>query len=104
MYGTVARMHCKPGGLAWVRAWMEAQSGRRTMGGWVSTTVYQSDEDPNVVWIAVAFESREAYHANAATPIQDQLYHQMLTGLESPPEWHDGEILSAMHKSDVAGT
>jgi hypothetical protein len=94
MYGTVARMHCKPGGLEWVRAWVDVQSHRDTMKGWVQTTLYAADSEPNVVWVTVLFESKEAYFANANTPIQDQLYHQMLSGLEEPPEWHDGEVIS----------
>lgn len=93
MYGTVATLHCKPGGEEWVRAWMDVQT-QRPMAGWVSTTVYRSDADPQLLWIAVVFESREAYNANAATPVQDHLYHQMLSGLEEPPVWHDGEIVS----------
>jgi len=93
MYGTIATLRCKPGGEQWVRAWMDVQS-QRPMEGWVSTTIYRSDSDPQLLWIAVAFESREAYHANAATPVQDHLYHQMLSGLEEPPVWHDGEIIS----------
>jgi hypothetical protein len=72
---------------------MDVQS-QRPMEGWVSTTIYRSDSDPQLLWIAVAFDSREAYHANAATPVQDHLYHQMLSGLEEPPVWHDGEIIS----------
>lgn len=93
MYGTVARLRCKPGGVEWVRAWMEVQS-KRDMTGWVSTTLFAADTEPNEVWITVLFDSKEAYFANANTPIQDQLYHQMLTGLEEPPEWHDGTVLA----------
>lgn len=99
MYGTVARLHCKPGGIEWVRAWMEVQS-KRAMTGWVSTTLFEADAEPNVVWITVLFESKEAYFANANTPIQDQLYHQMLTGLEEPPQWHDGTVLSHLTASE----
>ena len=101
MYGTVARMRCKPGGQEWIRAWIDVQN-QRGMAGWVSTTMYQSEADPTVVWTAVVLESREAYFANASTPIQDQLYHQMLSGLEEPPEWHDGEIVSHMTAQELA--
>jgi hypothetical protein len=101
MFGTVARFHCKPGGQEWVRAWMEVQS-KREMAGWVATTMYQSDEDPTVVWMNVIFESRESYFANANTPVQDHLYHQMLTGLESPPEWHDGDVVLHVTAQEIA--
>ena len=101
MFGTVARLHCKPGGIEWVRAWVDVQS-KRGMIGWVSTTLFQAEADPNVIWLTVLFESREAYFANADTPVQDQLYHQMLTGLLSPPEWHDGTVISHLESQDAA--
>ena len=93
MYGTIATLRCKPQGEEWVRAWVDVQT-RRPMAGWISTTIFRSDEEPNLLWMTVVFESREAYHANASTPVQDHLYHQMLSGLEEPPEWHDGDIIS----------
>lgn len=99
MFGTVARLRCKPGGVEWVRAWFDVQS-RRPMRGWVATTLFAADDDPQTVWVSVLFESREAYVANAETPVQDQLYHQMLSGLESPPEWHDGSVIS--HRTAAA--
>jgi len=104
VYGTIATLRCKPGGEEWVRAWMDVQTRRESMAGWVSTTIYKSDADPLQLWIAVVFESREAYHANAATPTQDHLYHQMLSGLEEPPVWHDGEIVSHMTAAERAAS
>ncbi|MCC6236711.1 MAG: hypothetical protein IT299_03960 [Dehalococcoidia bacterium] len=101
MYGTVARLRCKPGGLDWVRAWLDVQS-KRGMVGWVSTTLFASEADPTIVWVSVIFESKEAYVANANTPVQDQLYHQMLSGLEEPPDWHDGDVISHLTAQDVA--
>lgn len=99
-YGTVARLLCKSGGVDWVRAWFEVQV-RRDMVGWVSTTLFATDGAPNELWVSVLFESREAYFANAGTPVQDRLYHQMLTGLEAPPEWHDGEVISHLTVQDI---
>ncbi|MSP22741.1 MAG: hypothetical protein EXR66_06960 [Dehalococcoidia bacterium] len=101
MYGTVARLRCKPGGHECVRAWVDVQN-KRGMAGLASTTTYQSDADHSVIWLTVIFENRDAYLANANTPVQDQLYHQMLTGLEEPPEWHDGTVLSHMTSQDIA--
>lgn len=101
MYGTVARLRCKPGGVDWVRAWLEVQS-KRGMAGWVSTTLFASEAEPSIVWVSVIFESKDAYFANANTPVQDQLYHQMLSGLEEPPEWNDGEVISHLTAQDVA--
>ena len=46
-------------------------------------------------YVAVAFESEEAYRNNAATPEQDAWYRRMLEHLEGDPEWHDGEIVQS---------
>lgn len=60
--------------------------------GWISTTFYRTDEDPNVFWMAVVFESRDAYRANAESPGQDARYVRLRSCLEEDPEWHDGGI------------
>jgi heme-degrading monooxygenase HmoA len=92
MYGTVARMKAKPG-----TGELLAELGRQLSDdrppGMVGTWVYQLDADPDEYLLAVAFESREAYKANAASPEQDARYHQMRSLLEADPEWHDGEIV-----------
>ena len=43
--------------------------------------------------MAVTFEDRETYHANAQSPEQDARYRKLLDLLEGEPEWHDGEVL-----------
>jgi hypothetical protein len=53
------------------------------------------DEDPNVYYEAVIFESREAYRAVAGSPEQDARYHKLLELMEAAPEWHDGEVINA---------
>jgi hypothetical protein len=55
--------------------------------------IYQMDKDPNEFYMAVIFESREAYVANANSPEQNQEFMQLMEFLESEPEWHDGEIV-----------
>ena len=100
MYGTIARMRIKPGAEALFDAQMKALGGT-TLGdqGWVSTMIYRSDADPREVWMVVAFESREAYHANAERPNQDMHYRLMRGALEAEPEWHDGEIVAQIPES-----
>jgi quinol monooxygenase YgiN len=92
MYGTVARMKAKPG-----TGELLAELGRQLSDdrppGMVGTWVYQLDADPDEYLLAVAFESREAYRANAASPEQDARYQQMRALLQADPEWHDGEIV-----------
>jgi quinol monooxygenase YgiN len=94
MYGTVARMRIKPGQAEAAQAFMQ-QSESRPVPGAVAVYVYQMDADPNEFYMAVVFESKAAYVANANSPEQDAEYRQTLTFLDGPPEWHDGEIVVA---------
>lgn len=48
MFGTVARMKVKPGGDAMLMAWSRALMGK-AIPGRVSTTVYRSADDPQVM-------------------------------------------------------
>jgi heme-degrading monooxygenase HmoA len=67
----------------------------RQVPGFVTQYVYRSDVDPNEYWLAVVFESKEAYRANAASPAQDITYRRLRELLTDDPEWHDGEIVTA---------
>jgi quinol monooxygenase YgiN len=96
MYGTVARMRVKPG--------MQQQLielGRDFeavhVPGFVANYVYRMDAEPNVYFMAVIFDSKAAYVANANSPEQDARYRKMRALLESDPEWHDGEIVDENH-------
>ena len=92
MYGTVARLRIKPGAEQELMAQFRAYSALR-VAGYQRTYAYRMDTDPNEFYIAVVFDSKESYRANAESPEQDQRYQAMLSLLESAPEWHDGEIL-----------
>jgi quinol monooxygenase YgiN len=92
MYGTVARFRAKPGMADALRELSESYDAERAPG-YVSQTVYQMDDDPNVFYIAVVFESREAYVANAESEDQHERYLEMREMLAGDPEWHDGEII-----------
>jgi len=63
--------------------------------GFVASYSYRMDADSNEYYLAVVFESKEAYWANAQNPEQDARYRQWLPLLEREPEWHDGEIVIA---------
>jgi quinol monooxygenase YgiN len=94
MYGTVARMQIKPG----MEAALEAQQldfDRLKVRGFVSATVYRMDANPNEHYLAVVFESKEAYEANAKDPAQNARYERLRALLTADPEWHDGEIVHA---------
>ena len=92
MYGTVARFRVKPGMLDAMVAWDE-QFAANAPPGYVAHYVYQTDEDANEFFVAVLFESREAYVANADSPEQNDQYVKWRELLEADPEWHDGEIV-----------
>ena len=92
MYGTVARMKAKPG-TGDLLAEMGHQLSDDRPAGIVGTWVYQMDADANEYIMAVAFESREAYRANADSPEQDARYQELRALLEDDPEWNDGEIV-----------
>ena len=51
------------------------------------------DGDPDEYYMAVIFDSREAYVRNAKSPEQNASYQRMIEFLEADPEWHDGEIV-----------
>jgi len=100
MYGTVARMRIKPGMAEAAHAFMQ-QSESRPVPGAVAVYLYQMDADPNEIYMTVVFASKESYRANADSPEQDAEYRQLLSFLDGPPEWHDGEILFAQLSAEA---
>jgi quinol monooxygenase YgiN len=91
MYGTVARMRLKPGAEAQMTELMR-QYETLNIPGQRITYVYRMDNDPNTFMMAVVFDDKASYVANANSPEQNIRYQEMLALLEGPPEWHDGEI------------
>ncbi len=95
MYGTIARLRVNPGMAGQFRQLLQEQAPQFETGrvaGFVASYVYRTDADPNDFFLAVVFENREAYWANAQSPEQDARYRQWLPLLEGEPEWHDGEV------------
>jgi heme-degrading monooxygenase HmoA len=94
MYGTVARLRVKEGKGAEFLAFgrKEDEIG---IPGHIGEVIYRMDTDPNEYYMAVFFESKEAYVANANSPEQNERYLEMVALLEGPPEWFDGEIVHA---------
>ncbi len=96
MYGTIAQLRLKEGreeALSALIREFEAADVPGAMGEFI----YRMDNDPQEYYIAVMFESKEAYFANANSPEQDARYRKMLELVEGEPEWHDGEIVYAMN-------
>ena len=93
MYGTVARIRVKPGMDDKLRQLSSEQDAAGWMPGFVFEHIYQMDANRNEYMMVVAFESREAYLANANSPEQHARYEAFRALLAAEPEWHDGEIV-----------
>jgi quinol monooxygenase YgiN len=94
MYGTIARLQVKPGLLEKFMAWGSARDANE-IPGYVSQTVFQTDDDPNVLYLVIVFSDKASYVANAQSPAQDARYREMREMLATDPEWHDGEVVYA---------
>jgi quinol monooxygenase YgiN len=94
MYGTVAKMRVKAGAeQEFLRVAQETESV--PVAGIMAVYVYQMDADSREFYMVVMFDSQESYVANANSPEQHQRFMEMMTVLESEPEWHDGTVVFA---------
>ncbi len=92
MYGTVARLKVKPGMEAKLSDEMKTYETLK-IPGFLGTWVYKMDSEPNIYYLAVGFQDKNAYEKNANDPAQDARYRRMVQFLDGEPEWHDGEII-----------
>ncbi len=92
MYGTVARLRL-PSNRREALMELERQIEAEPPPGLVASYVYRMDADPDEYYLAVLFESRDAYVANAESPEQDRRYRRLRELLAADPEWHDGEVV-----------
>ena len=99
MYGTVARMKVKAGKLEELKQFSSNFDANRRPKGYLGEIIYQMDSNPNEVILAVFFDSKENYHANANDPEQDKEYRKMRDLLDADPEWNDGEVIHQFWKS-----
>lgn len=94
MFGTIARLQVRPEKLDALRAF-----GSEEVDGIPALRfqyVFQSEADPDEVWLVVGFESREAYKSNAESPEQHERYLKFRALLDADPEWHDGELIDSL--------
>jgi len=94
MYGTIARMRIQPGKESDLLA-LSKQFEQLRIPGHRGTYIYRADGDSNEYWLAVAFEDKAAYTANADSPEQNARFQEMRALMAADPEWHDGEIIFA---------
>ncbi len=100
MYGTIARVHPKPGALAQLRAMTDdLNSARgRVPDGFVASYVFIPDEQPyerDTVFLVAIFEDKAKYDANADSPEQHEQFLQMRAFMEDDPDWMDGTFETA---------
>lgn len=103
MFGTVARMKFKPGSYEKMQEIMKGIEDR-DVPGFVFTTVFRSQSDPDEIWLVVGFEDEASYRANAEDPQTNKMAEQQKELMAAPPEWHDGEIVAMNRAGDRAST
>lgn len=92
MYGTIAQLKVKEGMQEQlIEGFKEYET--LNVSGALSSMIYQMDSNSNEWFMAVCFESKEAYLANAESPEQAARYENFMACLDSDPVWNDGEII-----------
>jgi len=92
MYGTIARLHPRPGTIDELLKLGESM-GAAPMAGYRSSYLFRPDRNPyfrETLFLVAVFEDADAYRANAASPEQDARYQEMRALLEDEPDWLDG--------------
>jgi quinol monooxygenase YgiN len=99
MFGTIALRKPKAGSEAQLNAMFDKwwDERRPKIKGAISSTVYRNVSNPAELMIAVVFDSKENYEANANDPEQNAWYQELVKLLEGEPRWIDGDILSHKH-------
>jgi quinol monooxygenase YgiN len=94
MYGTIARLHPRPGKTDELLA-LGASMRAAPMAGYRSSYFFRPDRNPyfrETVFLVAVFDDADAYRANAESPGQDARYRAMRELLEDDPEWLDGSF------------
>jgi quinol monooxygenase YgiN len=94
MYGTICRFQIKPGMESKLEMLNREYESVNIVGA-RAEYVYRMDNNPNEYYMAVVFDSEEAYKNNAASPDQDARYRKFRELLVADPEWHDGTLVFA---------
>lgn len=98
MYGTIARIKIKPGKEQELLAQGSVYEDLK-IPGFIAMATYRADAGGDEYWLAVIFDSKESYRANAEDPSQDERFQKLRAILDGEPEWHDGEVIAR----EVAG-
>ena len=99
MFGTIALAKPKEGQtdavLALFDEWWNER--RPKVKGAIASTVYRNVSNPAELMVAVVFDTKENYVANAEDPEQGEWYNKLVALLEGEPRWIDGDILAHKH-------
>ncbi len=97
MFGTIAILKPKSGQESTVVEMMERWWDERSpaVPGVRASHVYRNVSNPEELMLAVVFDSREQYEANAQDPEQDRWFQQVAELLDGEPRWIDGDVLSS---------
>ena len=103
MFGTVTRVRLKEGvSIDELKAQFNVEDRPASS---LALIALQSVDDPREVWLASAFESRDAYFKNADSPEQNARFERMRALVEDgPPEWHDGNVVVLATERGVRAT
>ena len=98
MFGSIYRMHPKPGQEMRIadhfRRWERER--RPAVRGTVAGYLFRPKSAPRELIGFAVFDSEANYWKNAGDPAQDEWYRDLRQMLESDPEWNDGDILVAL--------
>ncbi len=92
MYGTIARLHPKPGRLDDLLAYGRRME-RVSVRGFRSSYFFRPDKNPYerpTVFLVALFDDEATYKANADSPEQNDRYLELRALLEDDPDWMDG--------------
>ncbi len=95
MYGTIARIHPKPGSTAAIAGLFDEWNRERRprVAGARESFLFTPDRNPYerpTQFLVAIFEDEASYRANADNPEQDAWYRRFRDRLVDDPDWSDG--------------
>ncbi|MFN8630596.1 MAG: hypothetical protein U0838_09840 [Chloroflexota bacterium] len=95
MYGTIARLHPRPGKADELLSLGESMR-QAPMTGYRSSWIFRPDQNPyfrDTLFLVAVFDDVDTYRSNADSPEQNARYQQLRSLLEDDPDWMDGTFL-----------
>lgn len=95
MYGTIARLHPRPGKTDELLS-IGDKMRAAPMTGYRSSWIFRPDHNPyfrETLFLVAVFDDVDTYRANAQSPEQDARYQELRELLVDDPDWLDGTFL-----------